>query len=47
MDRVPRLEAVGAHVKEWLKGQIIEAINYAYTEGIDRPQDRDWRWPAK
>jgi len=26
---------------------MIEAIHYAYTEGIDRPQDRDWRWPAK
>ncbi|HEY5331456.1 MAG TPA: phosphoketolase family protein [Acidobacteriaceae bacterium] len=47
IDRVPRLETVGAHVKEWLKGQIIEAIHYAYTEGIDRPADRDWRWPAK
>jgi xylulose-5-phosphate/fructose-6-phosphate phosphoketolase len=46
IDRVPELEAVGAHTKEWLKGQIIEAIHYAYTEGIDRPQDRDWRWPA-
>jgi len=47
LDRVPRLETAGAHAKEWLKGQIIEAIDYAYTEGIDRPQDRDWRWPAK
>jgi xylulose-5-phosphate/fructose-6-phosphate phosphoketolase len=46
VDRVPRLEGVGAHLKEWLKGQIIEAIDYAYTEGIDRPADRDWRWPA-
>jgi len=46
LDRVPRLETAGAHAKEWLKGQIIEAIDYAYTEGIDRPQDRDWRWPA-
>src|SRR6185312_4762545 len=47
IDRVPRLETAGAHAKEWLKGQIIEAIDYAYTEGIDRPQDRDWSWPAK
>jgi xylulose-5-phosphate/fructose-6-phosphate phosphoketolase len=47
IDRVPRLETVAAHVKEWLKGQIIEAIHYAYTEGIDRPQDREWRWPGK
>ena len=46
IDRAPQLQEKAAHVKEWLKGQIIEAVNYAYTEGIDRPQDRDWRWPA-
>ncbi len=45
LDRVPRMQGVGAHVKEWLKGQIIEAIDYAYREGLDRPKDRNWRWP--
>ena len=45
IDRVPRLQGRGAHVKEWLKAQIIESINYAYTEGIDKPKIRDWRWP--
>ncbi|MGB8731882.1 MAG: phosphoketolase family protein, partial [Candidatus Sulfotelmatobacter sp.] len=29
IDRVPRLQPSGAHVKEWLKDQIIESINYA------------------
>jgi xylulose-5-phosphate/fructose-6-phosphate phosphoketolase len=47
IDRAPQLQEKAAHVKEWLKGQIIEAVQYAYTEGIDRPQDRDWRWPGK
>lgn len=46
IDRVPRMQAVGAHVKEWLKGQIIESINYAYAEGIDKPEIRNWRWPS-
>jgi len=46
IDRVPRLRASGAHLKEWLKGQIIENINYAHTEGIDKPEIRNWRWPA-
>jgi xylulose-5-phosphate/fructose-6-phosphate phosphoketolase len=46
IDRVPRIQASAGHVKEWLKGQIIEAINSAYTEGVDRPVDRDWRWPS-
>src|SRR6185437_15644368 len=46
IDRVPRIRDSASHVKEWLKGQIIDSINYAYTEGIDRPQIRNWRWPA-
>lgn len=46
IDRVPRLQATGAHLKEWLKGKIIDSINYAYTEGVDRPEIRNWKWPA-
>ena len=46
IDRVPRLQQVGAHVKEWLKGQIIESIDQAYTEGIDKPEITNWRWPG-
>ncbi len=47
IDRVPRLQAPGAHLKEWLKGQIIESVNYAYAEGIDKPEIRNWTWPAE
>jgi len=46
IDRVPRLQGPGAHLKEWLKGQIIESVDYAYAEGIDKPEIRNWRWPA-
>ena len=46
IDRVAKLQGPGAHVKEWLKDQIIESINYAYTEGIDKPEIRNWKWPA-
>ena len=46
IDRVPRLQERGAHLKEWLKGQIIESINYAYTEGIDKPEIQNWKWPS-
>jgi xylulose-5-phosphate/fructose-6-phosphate phosphoketolase len=46
IDRVPSLQGPGAHLKEWLKGQIIENINYAYSEGIDKPEIRNWKWPA-
>jgi xylulose-5-phosphate/fructose-6-phosphate phosphoketolase len=46
IDRVPTLQDSAAHVKEWLKGQIVENIAYAYSEGIDRPEIRNWRWPS-
>ena len=45
VDRVPRLQASGVHVKEWLKDQIIESTNYAFENGIDKPEARDWKWP--
>jgi xylulose-5-phosphate/fructose-6-phosphate phosphoketolase len=45
IDRVPRLQVAGAHVKEWLKNQIIENSNYAYEHGIDKPEITDWKWP--
>jgi xylulose-5-phosphate/fructose-6-phosphate phosphoketolase len=45
IDRVPRLQGPGAHLKEWLKRQIIESIDYAYAEGIDKPEIRNWKWP--
>ncbi|MGA7400509.1 MAG: phosphoketolase, partial [Candidatus Sulfotelmatobacter sp.] len=44
IDRVSRLHPSGAHVKEWLKDQIIESINYAHAEGIDKEEIRNWKW---
>jgi xylulose-5-phosphate/fructose-6-phosphate phosphoketolase len=46
IDRVPRLQATAAHTKEWLKGEIIESINYAHENGIDRPEITGWKFPA-
>ena len=45
IDRVPRLQATGAHVKDWLKDQICESLDYAFANGIDKPEIRDWKWP--
>jgi Phosphoketolase len=45
IDRVPRLQVAGAHVKEQLRNQQIECRNFAHEHGIDRPADRDWKWP--
>jgi xylulose-5-phosphate/fructose-6-phosphate phosphoketolase len=46
IDRVPRLRSIGAHVKEWLKGEIIESVRYAHAEGIDKAEIRNWKWPG-
>jgi xylulose-5-phosphate/fructose-6-phosphate phosphoketolase len=45
IDRVPSLRARGAHVKEWLKDQIIDCFNYAHENGIDKPEYKNWTWP--
>jgi xylulose-5-phosphate/fructose-6-phosphate phosphoketolase len=45
IDRVPKLQATAAHTKEWLKSQIIDSINYAHENGMDRPDITDWKWP--
>jgi xylulose-5-phosphate/fructose-6-phosphate phosphoketolase len=47
IDRVPKLQVVGAHVKEQMKNQIIENTNYAREEGIDKPEIRNWEWPFR
>ncbi|HEY2139761.1 MAG TPA: phosphoketolase family protein, partial [Chthoniobacterales bacterium] len=45
IDRVPRLQVTGAHLKDWLKDQICENLDYALANGIDKPEIRDWKWP--
>jgi xylulose-5-phosphate/fructose-6-phosphate phosphoketolase len=45
IDRVPQLQATGAHVKDWLQDQIIENTNYAYEHGMDKPEITEWKWP--
>jgi xylulose-5-phosphate/fructose-6-phosphate phosphoketolase len=47
IDRVPALQATAAHTKEWLKEQIIESVNYAHANGIDRREIREWKWPVE
>ncbi len=45
IDRVPRLQVAGAHIKERLRDMQIECRNYAHEYGVDQPEARDWRWP--
>ncbi len=45
IDRLPQLKVAGAHVKEKLRDRQIECRNYAYENGIDRPEIDNWQWP--
>jgi len=45
IDRVPRLQKSGAHVRDWLQEQIRENVAFAHEYGIDKPEIRDWKWP--
>jgi xylulose-5-phosphate/fructose-6-phosphate phosphoketolase len=45
INRVPRLQVAGAHVKEKMRDMQIECRNYAHEHGIDLPEMRDWTWP--
>jgi xylulose-5-phosphate/fructose-6-phosphate phosphoketolase len=46
IERVPNLVDKSAHTVEWLRGQIIDSINYAHENGIDRKEIREWKWPG-
>lgn len=45
IDRVPKLGSAAAHVKERMKNAIIEHMNYAHEQGIDKPEIVNWTWP--
>ena len=45
VDRVPRLRAVGAHFKQFLRDRLVEHKQYIRVHGDDLPEVRDWKWP--
>jgi xylulose-5-phosphate/fructose-6-phosphate phosphoketolase len=45
INRVPKLQVAGAHVKEKLREMQIDCRNYAYEYGVDMPDARAWVWP--
>ncbi len=44
INRVPKLQAIGAHAKEKFKNKQLECRNYAYEHGMDLPDVINWRW---
>jgi xylulose-5-phosphate/fructose-6-phosphate phosphoketolase len=45
VDRVPRLQRVGAHFKQFLRNKLVEHREYVCEHGDDLPEIRNWKWP--
>jgi xylulose-5-phosphate/fructose-6-phosphate phosphoketolase len=45
IDRVPRLQSAGAHAKEQFKDLQIQCREFAYKNGVDKPEIANWKWP--
>jgi len=45
VDRVPRLQRIGAHFKQFLRNELVEHKQYICEHGDDLPEIRDWKWP--
>ena len=45
VDRVPRLQRVGAHFKQFLRDKLIDHRQYIHEYGDDMPEIKDWKWP--
>ncbi len=43
--RVPRLQRVGAHFKQFLRNKLVQHKQYICEHGDDLPEIRDWKWP--
>ncbi len=44
IDRVPRLQPVGAHARAALQAKLVEHHRYTRTYGEDMPEVKDWVW---
>ncbi|MEQ8853871.1 phosphoketolase family protein [Gimesia sp.] len=45
IDRVPKLGAKAAHIKQKLRNKLIEHKQYITEHGQDMPEIREWNWP--
>jgi xylulose-5-phosphate/fructose-6-phosphate phosphoketolase len=45
IDRVPKLESVGAHVLQHMRQKRFEHKRYISEYGEDMPEIRNWKWP--
>jgi xylulose-5-phosphate/fructose-6-phosphate phosphoketolase len=44
IDRVEHLQRTAAHVKGRMRNALVDNMNFAHAEGVDRKEIRDWVW---
>jgi xylulose-5-phosphate/fructose-6-phosphate phosphoketolase len=45
VNRVPRLQEIGAHFQQLVRNKLVEHGQYVREYGDDMPEIRDWKWP--
>lgn len=45
VDRVPRLQSMGAHFKQHLRNKLVDHKQYIHEHGEDMPEVLNWKWP--
>jgi xylulose-5-phosphate/fructose-6-phosphate phosphoketolase len=45
VDRVPRLQTIGAHFKQHLRNKLVDHKQYIHEHGEDMPEVKNWKWP--
>ena len=45
IERVPKLESVGAHLAQEMRDKRFEHKRYIHQRGEDMPEIRNWKWP--
>jgi xylulose-5-phosphate/fructose-6-phosphate phosphoketolase len=45
-DRVPRLAARAAHIKQRVRDKLVEHREYIVERGVDLPEVAEWQWPG-
>jgi len=45
VDRVPKLQRIGAHFQQFLRNKLVEHEQYTHQHGDDLPEVKNWKWP--
>ena len=44
VDRVPKLQRIGGHFKQYLRNKLVEHKEYIRVHGVDLPEIENWKW---